>query len=461
MLNRPGARFLIVGFLALMMAVPLFLVGSIIDGRLSASRDVQDRVSREWGGSQTLSGPRLVVPVRGPVVQTVSEMMRDPQTGEERQGARQVTVTGEQAPLVILPETLDSTLTAHLTERRRGIFTVPVYTVDITLDATFTVPDVAALMEAGAAPLWDQARIELGLTTNSGIRGETALTRGDRLIRLEPMSAGATGIAGAIGDPRGTDQNYHLTLALNGAEHLMMVPVGRTSRITMAGDWPHPSFDGAFLPDSRDVGPQGYEARWTIPHLARPLAQVTRGVDEATAANQAFGLAFYQPNDFYQQAYRATTYSILLIAMTFLTVLLTECGSGHRPAHPVQYILVGLAQSVFVLLIVAYAEHIGFARAYLGASTATILLLALFGWAGLKLGQRVWVLTALLTVLYAVMYLILRSSDYALLAGSTLAFLAIAATMIATRNEDWYGQPRPPSRPAVATPTPSPPPTAA
>ena len=82
MLNRPGARFLIVGFLALMMAVPLFLVGSIIDGRLSASRDVQDRVSREWGGSQTLSGPRLVVPVRGPVVQTVSEMMRDPQTGQ-------------------------------------------------------------------------------------------------------------------------------------------------------------------------------------------------------------------------------------------------------------------------------------------------------------------------------------------------------------------------------------------
>ena len=63
MLNRPGARFLIVGFLALMMAVPLFLVGSIIDGRLSASRDVQDRVSREWGGSQTLSGP-LVCPLK-------------------------------------------------------------------------------------------------------------------------------------------------------------------------------------------------------------------------------------------------------------------------------------------------------------------------------------------------------------------------------------------------------------
>jgi inner membrane protein len=38
-----------------------------------------------------------------------------------------------------------------------------------------------------------------------------------------------------------------------------------------------------------------------------------------------------------------------------------------------------------------------------------------------------------------VLYLILRSTDYALLAGSTLAFLALAATMFATRNEEWYG----------------------
>lgn len=452
MLNRPGARFLIVGLLAVMMAIPLFLVGSIIDGRLSASRDVQDRVSREWGGPQTLSGLRLVVPVQGPVVQTLTEMTRDPQTGEQRQTERQVTVTGAQTPLVILPEALDGTLAARITERRRGIFTVPVYTTDITLDAGFAIPDVSALMGTSAAPVWDQARIELGLTTNNGIRGETALIRGNQPIRLEPMADGVTGIAGPVGDPRGVAQDYRLTLTLNGAEHLMVVPVGRTSRITMSGDWPHPSFGGAFLPDIREVGPQGYNAQWTIPHLARPLPQVTRGMDDAIAASQAFGLEFYQPNDIYQQAYRATTYSILLIAMTFLTVLLTERGSGHRPAHPVQYILVGLAQSVFVLLIVAYAEHIGFARAYLGASTATILLLALFSWAGLKLGRRVWVLTALLTALYAVMYLILHSSDYALLAGSTLAFIAIAATMIITRNEDWYGPPRPPLPEAAPQP---------
>ena len=42
-------------------------------------------------------------------------------------------------------------------------------------------------------------------------------------------------------------------------------------------------------------------------------------------------------------------------------------------------------------------------------------------------------------MLYGVFFLILRSTDYALLAGSTLAFLALAGTMLLTRNETWEG----------------------
>ena len=38
------------------------------------------------------------------------------------------------------------------------------------------------------------------------------------------------------------------------------------------------------------------------------------------------------------------------------------------------------------------------------------------------------------------MYVLLTLEDYALLAGALVAFLAIAATMIATRRIDWYGR---------------------
>jgi len=132
----------------------------------------------------------------------------------------------------------------------------------------------------------------------------------------------------------------------------------------------------------------------------------------------------------------------LFITLTFLTILLLD-RTNERPVHPVQYLMVGLAQSVFVLVMLAYAEQIGFGQAYGLASGATIFLLTFFGATALRMGRRTAVLTVTLIVLYAVLYLILQSADYALIAGATLAFVALAGTMYLTRNEDWYGPERP------------------
>ena len=132
----------------------------------------------------------------------------------------------------------------------------------------------------------------------------------------------------------------------------------------------------------------------------------------------------------------------MFIVLTFLTILLLD-RTGDRPTHPVQYLMFGLAQAVFVLLMVAYAEHIGFGPAYLLAAGATIGLLTIFGATALKLGRRTSVLTTMLIIVYAVLFLILRSADFALLVGSTLAFVALAGTMVLTRNENWQGPDRP------------------
>jgi inner membrane protein len=61
-----GFRFLIVGLLALVMYVPLFFVGDIIDSRVNYSRQTISDVGSEWGGPQTIGAPQLVVPVEGP-----------------------------------------------------------------------------------------------------------------------------------------------------------------------------------------------------------------------------------------------------------------------------------------------------------------------------------------------------------------------------------------------------------
>ena len=139
---------------------------------------------------------------------------------------------------------------------------------------------------------------------------------------------------------------------------------------------------------------------------------------------------------------QCSQYLPCFIGLTFLTILLLD-RTSERPAHPVQYLMVGLAQSVFILLMVAYAEQIGFTAAYALAATATIGLLGLFGATALKLRRRSGILIAMLTTVYAVLFLILRSADFALLAGATLAFVALALTMWLTRNEDWGGGDRP------------------
>ena len=154
--------------------------------------------------------------------------------------------------------------------------------------------------------------------------------------------------------------------------------------------------------------------------------------------NADFGVSFYNPVDLYQKVERAAKYGILFIALTFLTVFLIERFAA-RPVHPAQFVLIGVAQCVFFLLLLSFAEQIGFTAAYMGAAAATIGLIGLYGHTGLALGRRSPVLVGSLLTLYGTLYLILRSADYALLAGSILAFIAVALAMLMTRGEDWSG----------------------
>lgn len=446
-MRSTGMRFLIVGLLTLLMFIPLFFVGIVVDDRADYSREARSSVGERWGGPQQVNGPFLVVPMSGPVTRFVTDggtalppaldaaqAVEDVARGNDM---RQVTKIEALPSLIIAPGDLQIDAQTSIEMRKIGIFDVPVYRGALDLRFDFPVADAEQQIKPDQTLHWDEAELVLYLSDNRGLRGAASLGAGAQSFPLEPNSD-RPGLRAALGDPRQLDLPMALTLSLNGAERLTFAPVGRNTEVVLKSDWPHPSFTGGFLPDSHDITDQGFSARWQIPHLARNLPQFQKGL--ITDHRLSFGAQFYTPNDFYQKATRAASYSILFIALTFLAVLLIE--NPARPAHPVQYVLIGLAQAVFVLLMVAYSEQIGFALAYLGASIATIALLVFFGATGLRLGRRSWVLGALLAVLYAMLYLILRSADYALLMGATLVFGALAATIYATRNEDWWGAPR-------------------
>ena len=452
MQRSPGLRFIIVGCLVLLMVLPILFVSEIINDRANYNRLTRDSVGQEWGGSQMIWGPVLMIPVQEKVTVREQQPVIDPISGQQKINDsgnpvfRYVAVqkTVNRNPILLYPNQFNTQIDTSTQERHRGIFTVPVYTATSEMHFDFQTDLIETSLRGAEFALWDQVELELRVSSNHALRGAAELTVDGSELQIEPLASDenhAGGLRALTGDPRERNA-YTLILGFNGAHSLSIAPVGRNSEISIRSDWAHPSFRGAFLPNDPEVTDTGFKAHWRIPHLARPLPQVSREPQDHVVRSQAsFGVDFYQPNDFYQKSYRAARYGVMFIALTFLTIFLIE-GQAKRPTHPVQYLLVGLAQSVFFLLMLSLSEQVGFGLAYLASSAATVGLVTAYGATALALGKRSILLCLMLSLLYAVLYLILRSADYALLAGSVLAFAAVAGTMYATRHENWYGQRR-------------------
>jgi inner membrane protein len=147
--------------------------------------------------------------------------------------------------------------------------------------------------------------------------------------------------------------------------------------------------------------------------------------------------SFIRVADTYRSVKRSMKYVPLFLGLVFLTYFIFEATSGNR-VHPAQYILVGTAQIIFFLLLLSLAEKIGFDFAFLLAGGGTVALLSTnAGWVFTSRREGMRAL-AVFSLLYVLIYLLLRLEDDALLIGAISSFLAIAAAMYFTRKIDWY-----------------------
>jgi inner membrane protein len=238
---------------------------------------------------------------------------------------------------------------------------------------------------------------------------------------------------------------------------LSLFPNAGDTAWKVRSSWASPSFAGAFLPAGRHVSDQGFEALYRIGNLAlgRSLVSTSDPAASATpeppipssaagdAAVQAAQISLIQPVDPYSQVNRATKYGFLFIGFTFLALLMFDVIGGVR-VSAVEYLLMGAALVLFFVLLLAFAEVIGFAPAYIVASAAIAGLNTAYSAAVLASWTRAAFIGALLVGLYAVLYILLSLEAFSLLIGSLLLFAALAAVMYATRRIDW-GKAREPS----------------
>jgi inner membrane protein len=95
----------------------------------------------------------------------------------------------------------------------------------------------------------------------------------------------------------------------------------------------------------------------------------------------------------------------------------------------------------FYVLLLSFAEQIGFLSAYLIAAVATSGLIALYVGRVQQSVAKGLIMLVVLALLYGLLYLILQLADYALLAGAIIGFLMLAAVMFGTLKVNWSGEP--------------------
>ena len=394
--------------LALLLALPLMLLGWFAAERGGSRSAATQAISAAWGGPQTLTGPFLLVPVAA--------------------------ANGEPAaPLVLLPETLEVVTTLDTERRRRGVFETLVYRSESELHVAARPNSAAALVAPDETARWSETVLAVGISDPTAL-ARARLLSGPEPLDFEPGSgvAGVPGIRARIGDPRGQGGRWSFVLGLKGSEAFRMTPAGGTTHWRLHADWPHPVFLGDFVPTLREIGADGFVAEWRVPELAHGLPRAFRGAEPiGTLGQRSFGAELVQPVDLYRTAQRAAKLGLLVIVLTFGTVFLLE-RRARQPVRLVHYALIGIAQCAFFLLLLALAEHIGFGPAYAVVTVTTVALLTAYAWHGLALGPPAGWMTLALALLYAVLYPLLLGAELALLMGAVLAFLVIAGLMWGT-----------------------------
>src|SRR5262245_32820668 len=436
-LRSPAFKFFLVVFLILSLTVPLLLVYALIWEREQRAAAVHREVGLLWGPEQQVLGPFLVVPytVR---IETVQGDKRIEQFQERR--------------AVFTPETLEVTGRADAKTLRRSLFEVPVYGGRLALSGRFA-PRIADVAADVAGVRWRDATFVLALYSVSGLKEAAVLkVAGAADIPFAPslgFPEGGSGLRGihaklapAMADPEQALQafTFAVDLVFNGSVSLNIAPVARETRVSLTSDWPHPSFVGAFLPDDRKVTATGFTASWKVPHLARSVPEAWNLSDGGLLRLQpyAFGVRMVSPVDFYSLVTRAVKYGIQFLALAFIAVFCLELVSDRR-VHPVQYLFTGIALVFFYVLLLSLSEHLGFPLAYLAASLATGLMLAIYVGAAFGSVLKGLVMLGVFAVIYAILYLILQLEDYALLAGAVLGFVALTVVMFVTLRVDWSG----------------------
>lgn len=456
--NSITFKLISIAFLVLILLVPQQLILSIIRERANTMNDAIEKVSSEWSHSQRINGPVVNVPYMKKVLNEKNE------TVLERHVAH------------FLPETLNIKTDIAPSKKQSGIYDVVLYKSEIVCDGNFAPFSLKDWENNSATILWNEATLNIGISDLRGISEKFVININGEDIEVNPgvtdcefmgdnknynstYSSSYTDFDyerannaqpynnGITTQPNGVSINlknvnattnkldFKFSLSLKGSKLIEFLPYGKQTNVAVNSSWNTPKYYGAFLPEHSYPAKKIIDGKWKITNLNRSFPQSWSNNAFNTSGSE-FGVELYVPANQYQQTMRSAKYAILFVILTFLVFFFVELIYKCK-VHPLQYLLVGLAITIFYLLLLSISEHLGFGKAYIIAAVSVVMLITLFT-KGVVQQRLVTVLMfALLVVLYLFLYALLILNDYSLLIGSLGLFLILSVIMYLSRNIKW------------------------
>ncbi len=430
---RMAAKLVILGGIALTLLICLFIINGLVQERKRRAVEVEFDIASSYAGEQQWAGPYLVLQVKESF--KVREYNREKNVWFEapREELRHVR---------IYPKTLALDAEIEVEERKRGIFKARVFQSALAGTGQFDVPPLQQLkVRADAEIELLSTQMQLVLADPRGFSTVPAFRLGEQSLDWKPGTdhPSLPGIhaevdLGSLAEA--WKQDFSVEAHVHGMGAFYLSPLAADNQLKITSPWPHPSFQGNFLPVSRSIGSEGFTATWSVNGLASNAQQSMKD-QRSLASLQQLGVKLIDPVNPYPMTDRALKYGFLFIFLTFSAFLFYEITRELR-IHPVQYGFVGFAQAMFFLLLLSLSEHVNFTLSYALGTTAVCGLLAFYLSSVLKSARRGLGFGACLLAVYAALYALLQSEDHALVAGSLFLFALLAGLMIATRNLDWY-----------------------
>lgn len=416
-------KVLFILFMTLLLMIPNFMIKDLIRERSGRKIGIEREVARSYGKEQKVMVPILRIPYVKTIVADDGAISYS--RGNMNYSPSSSSINGEVAT----------------STRKRSIYEIVVYNTQLDMEQSFDISNFDVQQYPNYKLDYTQAHFIYGISDANGLYEDSDILINGKAIKMKGLYPASNNMNWVESMPFSLDPlkpfQVSYSLKLKGTKSLSFEPIGDNYKVKLNSPWQAPSFVGAKLPTKYDITDEGFESTWSVNKFAHDHPHHALYDSAMLTANNSFGVNLILPVDEYGKNSRTAKYALLIISLTFGIFFFFEI-LYKKLIHPIQYLLVGFALTVFFLLLLSITEHLGFNLSYLISSIATVGLIVSYASYILENRKSTVILLGLLTGLFSYIFIILQMEDFALLAGAVALFVVLASVMHISRGINWY-----------------------